>query len=549
MPIDTQCPRCDTAYTLPDTQAGKRVRCRQCSDSFTVPGGAAEEPPVLEDAGPDERLAREPVSRKSPAKVVPVRRPSIRRDRDDEEAPARRKGSRKAEDEEPSNMVPHLIIGGGVLLLLLLAGGVGLWLWSVSQRPAATVVINGPDVFAPDGVNPPAGFNDPKWFGDPKGPPGKQPWEKEPAGKDRPPAGNPFPPLQPAPDPFAQPKDLNDALAMLKDSQVFRRKNAAEWLGRAPLDEARRAEVAQALAGQLNDALVGVPAATALGVWGTKDSVPALLKVVENENNPAWTQAMDVLAKLKDERAAEPAARYLPNFFKRGSAVKVLREIGPPAEKEVLKYLHNKDAGVRTEATNLLKGYGTKDAVLFDQAVADLKAADGETRQVAAETLGRTKLDAMHQAEVAKGLDPLLTDTYGPVRDAALQALTVWATTDNVPSLLKLLDDNNRPLRWKAMDLLPRFQEDRVALALAAKLNTPDRNRAVNALKTMGAVAEKAAVQCLASTDPTVRREACTILGAVGTKASIPFLKQAVAVDKGLSAAAQGAIKAIEARP
>jgi HEAT repeat protein len=279
------------------------------------------------------------------------------------------------------------------------------------------------------------------------------------------------------------------------------------------------------------------------------DSVPVLIRVVEDENSPAWNAAMDALARLKDERAAAPAARYLPNFIKRGPAVAVLRAVGAPAEKEVLKYLYHQDAGVRMEAANLLKGYGTKDTALFDQALADLKASDPGTRQAAAEAIGRTKLDAMRQAEVARALDPLLTDTHDPARDAALQALTVWATADNVPSLIKLLDDPNPRHKWKAMDILPRFQDERVAVALANKLNTPERLRAVNGLKTMGPVAEKVAVQCLGSPDAVVRREACTILAAVGTKASIPFLNQAAALDKGLNAAAQSAIRAINARP
>src|SRR5690348_16428006 len=36
MPIKTACPRCDRPYTLTDDQEGQKVRCRDCSEPFTV---------------------------------------------------------------------------------------------------------------------------------------------------------------------------------------------------------------------------------------------------------------------------------------------------------------------------------------------------------------------------------------------------------------------------------------------------------------------------------------------------------------------------------
>jgi predicted Zn finger-like uncharacterized protein len=37
MPIEVQCPACRQSYLLADNQAGKRVRCKSCSEVFAVP--------------------------------------------------------------------------------------------------------------------------------------------------------------------------------------------------------------------------------------------------------------------------------------------------------------------------------------------------------------------------------------------------------------------------------------------------------------------------------------------------------------------------------
>src|SRR5262249_45222337 len=39
MPIATQCPGCQTSLKVPDTLAGRRVKCVKCGASLQVPGG------------------------------------------------------------------------------------------------------------------------------------------------------------------------------------------------------------------------------------------------------------------------------------------------------------------------------------------------------------------------------------------------------------------------------------------------------------------------------------------------------------------------------
>ena len=50
MPISLACPSCNKPYNVPDTLAGKQVRCQQCSHVFSV---TAPQPAVLQPVGLD----------------------------------------------------------------------------------------------------------------------------------------------------------------------------------------------------------------------------------------------------------------------------------------------------------------------------------------------------------------------------------------------------------------------------------------------------------------------------------------------------------------
>ena len=103
------------------------------------------------------------------------------------------------------------------------------------------------------------------------------------------------------------------------------------------------------------------------------------------------------------------------------------------------------------------------------QLIAALKGK--QSRRKAAETLSKKKVPDEHQEKIAKALDPLLADPDDGVRDMATQALKIWATEDNVPSLAKLvMDENNVFARARAMETLGRLKDKRGAEAVAASL-------------------------------------------------------------------------------
>jgi hypothetical protein len=170
--------------------------------------------------------------------------------------------------------------------------------------------------------------------------------------------------------PPVQQKPLTDAdvdpiLADLRGPDRTRRRLALERLAQSQ-PTARRAEVARAIEAVLadnSDTFVHPTAAKALGVWGTPESVPLLINLVEHQNVFLRREAITALGKLKDERAAEPVARRLTDFGDRGSVIKALQELGPKAEKAVLPYLQHQDLFLRLEVCKVLKVIGTKESI------------------------------------------------------------------------------------------------------------------------------------------------------------------------------------------
>src|SRR5262249_6244683 len=140
----------------------------------------------------------------------------------------------------------------------------------------------------------------------------------------------------------------------------------------------------------------------------------------------------------------------------------------------------------------------------------------------AANWLAKAQLDKARQDEVAKALDPLLFEKNNPW--PALNALLVWATKDNVPSLVKFLDadslqgvpgDHNQ----KAMQILGKLPDERGAASVARFLqNFFSREGATSALRTMGPVAEKAVLKYFKHGDGGVHGAVDSLLGGYGTK-------------------------------
>jgi len=182
------------------------------------------------------------------------------------------------------------------------------------------------------------------------------------------------------------------------------------------------------------------------------------------------------------------------------------------------------------------------------QALVDLQGAG---RRAALDRLAKALPTAARRQEVAGTLEPILADPDLFTRQAAVKALAVWGIKDNVPALLKMLEDKNLFVRIETMAALGKLQDERAAGPLAQRLAShEDRVQASKALQALGAAAEKAVIPLLGNAEWFIRLEACKILKVIGTKESKAALEAAVRDPNSLvAAAAKEAAAAVAARP
>jgi predicted Zn finger-like uncharacterized protein len=147
MSIRTACPDCRAPYNLPDTQAGKRVRCGACGSTFLVKQAA---PRRRDEDLPAVEVVKEPRPRPRTAPAVeivegprprgrssstppPGRRPGGRRDEDEDERPTRRRDDGAA----GGSNLPWIIGGAGAGVGVLAAGILAVVLLT-RDKPADT---------------------------------------------------------------------------------------------------------------------------------------------------------------------------------------------------------------------------------------------------------------------------------------------------------------------------------------------------------------------------------------------------------------------------
>jgi HEAT repeat protein len=351
---------------------------------------------------------------------------------------------------------------------------------------------------------------------------------------------------------------LSQSIQDLKGPDFDSRKIVAMWLCQTPVNEARRREVAEGLTLLLTDGRPDVRLAglKALGIWGTSNDVPAMIRAVDDDSNDVRQLAMQTLVQLKDPRGVDAIAGRLTNFFDRDQATRALQDAGPAAEKAVVRYYHHKDREVRERARRLLKEYNTKLSVILEQTVVDLKSPENEMRVSCAEWFASQAPVEEDRKAVADALDKLLTDMDQGVRLAGMKALRKWATKDNVPALVEVVKDDAftiqaGELRKLAMQTLGELKDERGAPIVAARLrNFFEREEAARALVAMGPIVEKYVILGLTEPDPVVRQLVCGILAEVGTKASVTALRRTARGDRdgNVAAAALLAANTITAR-
>ncbi len=299
MSLPVRCPACQTVFDLADAQAGQAVSCAVCHHDFVAEGTTLM-----------DNLAY-----------------ALLHEGDDLDWPA--PPDLTAEEMDAENRFfdrrrPRRFAALALRLLAFVILGATVALVAAAPRLAPVAV-------------PPSGFAVPP---------------------------NDIPDAWPAPpeNPYVLPGNVDEAIAALRDPHWGRRIAAADYLMEAPVDEARRAEAAQALEAMLADfnRSLHEPAAAALVRWHRPETRDFLYGLAQRETASGWAVALRTLVRLGDERAPSIAAAYLPHFFKRGEAARALELAGPAAEKEILPYLDYSDPDTRRAAVRLLRVVGSE---------------------------------------------------------------------------------------------------------------------------------------------------------------------------------------------
>jgi HEAT repeat protein len=313
---------------------------------------------------------------------------------------------------------------------------------------------------------------------------------------------------------------LAEARRRLLSNDPADRCAAAEWFAvNPPNDDLEKSEVAPALAGLLSELSpqVNGEALRALKLWGTKESLPQLVDFARRQEKAAPSKEtaannsllIDLLAQFPDATSADAIALQLRNPELRDKAAQALVKLGPISTTAILADLDDPDAGVRTEAQDLCRILKIPTDRQLEQTLADIADARTDRSCVALQSLAKLRPDDASRTKVSRALNAALLDPNSGIQGDALNAARTWATPENTATLLRLLDN----LHWEGND---------------ANLQTV--MRIGDALIAIGPSVEDAVIPMLKSPEAIVRREACRILGEVGTeKSQNPLLDAAQA--------------------
>jgi hypothetical protein len=164
-----------------------------------------------------------------------------------------------------------------------------------------------------------------------------------------------------------------------------------------------------------------------------------------------------------------------------------------------------------------------------DRALNDLADGTPDARAAALLCLAEADPQDAQRARVTAALEPPLFE--GDVRgnldpDLLLRAYLHWAGPDNVPALIRMVDNPVLPA-WsqkktaQVMASLGKLKDKRAADALAARLTDPQlRDQAADALTVLGPGAQGAVLDYLYAGDPAVSQRAADLLAGYGTPRS-----------------------------
>ena len=115
-----------------------------------------------------------------------------------------------------------------------------------------------------------------------------------------------------------------------------------------------------------NVSYTGTQAVEALGIWGTEDHIPILVKLLKTGDSSVVRKAGEAMAKIGGKAAVEPLIKMLceAKSAYKSQWERTLQSLGPVAEPEVLKLLlSSNDQEIVASAVNVLGSVGSKASV------------------------------------------------------------------------------------------------------------------------------------------------------------------------------------------
>jgi HEAT repeat protein len=185
----------------------------------------------------------------------------------------------------------------------------------------------------------------------------------------------------------------------------------------------------------------------------------------------------------------------------------------------------DKDPGAKPPPEKKQVAVVTGDAAL-DELLANLEITVAP-QWFAAEKLSRMTPN-VHRAAVARALARALKTAPIANRGPIIDALGIWGTPAQVPMLIDFLSDPDIAARGHVLKALGALRDERaVKPVMRCFLESRGSYDAELALIALGPLAEREVAELLKHQEPLTRRNACQILGKIGTAASVPALEAA----------------------
>lgn len=211
------------------------------------------------------------------------------------------------------------------------------------------------------------------------------------------------------------------------------------------------------------------------------------------------------------------------------AAAYVVDEVAP--EQRAILDMVQGDAPAQIQPQNQVQANEgpTSPSNEIEKYLEETRSPDATTRSFAAGGLERREPVAEYRETVCETLRAMLASDVESDRRAALKALNIWGTDDDVPLFIKEMTGPFPGAAEEATVILARRKDPRGAEAMAQLLHEEDRRFTMSVrLGEIGAPAIPFVLPLLDDPDDEVKGEAVGILSRIGTRAEVPLMEAAL---------------------